>query len=80
MNYIELSRHLKSPEGMARLTHLYGYREGMLVQQTQRYSALVKLHQDLYQAPEGIRLFSSPGRSEIYAGIVERREKGIYHE
>lgn len=65
MNYIELSRHLKSPEGMARLSRLYGHREGTLVHQTARYTSLLKLHQDLYQAEEGVRLFSSPGRSEI---------------
>lgn len=66
MNYIELSRQLRSPEGMARLSHIYGRQEGMLVQQIGRFGALIKLHEDLFHADgEDLSIISSPGRSEI---------------
>ena len=64
MNYIELSRQLRSPEGMARLSHIYGRQEGMLVQQMGRFGALIKLHEDLFHADdEDLSIISSPGRS-----------------
>jgi len=66
VNYIELSRQLRSPEGMARLSHIYGRQEGMLVQQMGRFGALIKLHEDLFHADEeDLSIISSPGRSEI---------------
>ncbi len=66
MNYIELSRLLRSPEGMARLSHIYARQEGMLVQQIGRYGALIKLHEDLFHADGAdLSIISSPGRSEI---------------
>ena len=37
--YANMIRNLKSPEGMQRLMHLYGDRDGMLVEQTARYTA-----------------------------------------
>lgn len=64
MNYIELSRTLRSPEGIEQLTRLYGRREGVLVHQMARYGALVKLHEDLFRA-EDVVVVSAPGRSEI---------------
>ena len=39
--YATMIRNLKSPEVMERLMHLYGRRDGMLVEQTGRYIGLL---------------------------------------
>ncbi len=66
MNYIELSRLLRSPEGMARLSSTYGRQEGVLVQQMGRFGGLIKMHEDIFHAnDQNLSVISSPGRSEI---------------
>ncbi|MHC1785878.1 MAG: galactokinase [Christensenellales bacterium] len=65
MNYVDLSRQLKTPEAMARLTRLYGQQEGTLVSQIARYGALLKRHEEIFHAQGAVRIFSSPGRTEI---------------
>ncbi len=64
MNYIEVSRELRSTEGMEKLVRLYGRREGVLVAQSARYGGLLKVHEDLFRA-EDVIVVSAPGRSEI---------------
>ncbi len=64
MNYIDLSRSLRSQEGIEQLANLYGRREGVLVHQSGRYGALLKMHEDLFRAEE-VCVVSAPGRSEI---------------
>ena len=46
--YANMIRSLKSPEGMQRLMHLYGNRDGMLVEQTARYTGILKRHEELF--------------------------------
>ena len=46
--YATMIRNLKSPEVMERLMHLYGRRDGMLVEQTGRYIGLLKRHEELF--------------------------------
>lgn len=64
--YANLIRNLRSPEGSQRLMHLYGDRDGMLVEQTARYTGLIKRHEELFHETEqDILLVSAPGRTEI---------------
>ena len=59
-------RNLRTPEGSQRLMHLYGDRDGMLVEQTARYTGLIKRHEALFHETEqDILLVSAPGRTEI---------------
>ena len=64
--YANMIRNLKSPEGMQRLMHLYGDRDGMLVEQTARYTGILKRHEELFHETEQeVMLISAPGRTEI---------------
>ena len=64
--YASMIRELKSPEVIERLMHLYGNREGMLVEQTARYTGIVKRHEELFHETEKeVLLISAPGRTEI---------------
>ena len=64
--YANMIRSLKSPEGMQRLMHLYGNRDGMLVEQTGRYTGILKRHEELFHETEQeVMLISAPGRTEI---------------
>lgn len=64
--YANMIRNLRSPEGSQRLMHLYGDRDGMLVEQTARYTDLIKRHEELFHETEqDILLVSAPGRTEI---------------
>ena len=64
--YANMIRSLKSPEGMQRLMHLYGDRDGMLVEQTGRYTGIIKRHEELFHETEKeVLLISAPGRTEI---------------
>ena len=63
--YAQMLSQFKTPEVMKQLTYLYGQRDGMLVAQTTRYSQLLKRHEELIGNPEGVRLISAPGRTEI---------------
>jgi galactokinase len=74
MNYIELHRLLRAPEGMERLGRLYGRREGMLVEQMGRYGSLIKFHEELFRAPGSVRMVSSPGRTEILGNHTDHNK------
>ena len=64
--YASMIRSLKSPEVIERLMHLYGNREGMLVEQTARYTGILKRHEELFHETEQkVLLISAPGRTEI---------------
>ena len=64
--YASKIRSLKSPEVIERLMHLYGNREGMLVEQTARYTGILKRHEELFHETEQeVHLISAPGRTEI---------------
>ena len=64
--YASKIRSLKSPEVIERLMHLYGNREGMLVEQTARYTGLLKRHAELiHETEHEARMISAPGRTEI---------------
>ena len=63
--YANMIRNLKTPQVMERLNHLYGNRDGMLVEQTARYVAQLKRHEELFHADNEVLLVSAPGRTEI---------------
>lgn len=64
--YAWMIRSLKTPQVMDWLTHLYGNREGMMVQQTMRYTGILKRHEELFHAQDReVLLVSAPGRTEI---------------
>ena len=64
--YANMIRSLKSPEGTQRLMHLYGNRDGMLLEQTARYTGILKRHEELFHETEQeVMLISAPGRTEI---------------
>ncbi len=64
--YASMIRSLKSPVVIERLMHLYGNREGMLVEQTARYNGILKRHEELFHETEQkVLLISAPGRTEI---------------
>ena len=64
--YANMIRNLKSPEGMQRLMYLYGDRDGMLVEQTGRYTGILKRHEELFhETDKEVMLISAPGRTEI---------------
>lgn len=59
--YATMIRNLKSPEVMERLMHLYGRRDGMLVEQTGRYIGLLKRHEELFHENREVLMISAPG-------------------
>ncbi len=63
--YAQMIRLLKTPEVMKRLNTLYGQRDGMLVQQTTRYTHMLKKHEEMFAADGPVLLVSAPGRTEI---------------
>ncbi|NLV57263.1 MAG: galactokinase [Clostridiales bacterium] len=63
--YAHMIRQLKTPDVMKTLTHLYGQRNGILVEQTARYIHIVKHHEELVGAQTPVLLVSAPGRTEI---------------
>lgn len=63
--YAQMIRQLKTPAVMKRLTQLYGQRDGMLVEQTARYTHVLKRHEELVGSEEPVLLISAPGRTEI---------------
>ncbi len=64
--YASMIRNLKTAPVMNRLIHLYGARDGMLVQQTARYTGLLKRHEELFHVEDrDIYMISAPGRTEI---------------
>lgn len=63
--YAQMIRLLKTPEVMKRLNTLYGTREGMLVQQTTRYTHMLKKHEELFSVSGPVLMVSAPGRTEI---------------
>ena len=63
--YASMIRSLKTPEVMERLLHLYGSRDGMLVEQTARYTSLLKRHEEFFHAETSVLMVSAPGRTEI---------------
>ncbi len=63
--YAQMIRQLKTPDVMKRLTYLYGQRDGMLVEQTARYTHILKRHEELVANSEKVLLVSAPGRTEI---------------
>ncbi len=63
--YAGMIRNLKTPEVIARLIHLYGSRDGMLVEQTARYETLIKRHEEYFHADREVLMISAPGRTEI---------------
>lgn len=64
--YAQMIRNLKSAPVMNRLMYLYGNRDGMLVQQTARYTQLLKRHEELFHVEDrDIFMVSAPGRTEI---------------
>ncbi len=64
--YANMIRNLKTPATMERLMHLYGNRDGMLVEQTARYTGIIKRHEELFHETEKeVLMISAPGRTEI---------------
>ncbi len=63
--YAKMIRNLKTPTVMEQLTHLYGSRDGMLVEQTARYTSVLKRHEEAFDPQGEVLLISAPGRTEI---------------
>jgi len=63
--YAQMIRKLKTPAVMKTLTCLYGHRNGMLVEQTARYTHILKRHEEFVHSDEPVLLVSAPGRTEI---------------
>lgn len=64
--YAQMIRNLKSVSVINRLVYLYGNRDGMLVQQTARYTQLLKRHEELFHVEDrDVYMISAPGRTEI---------------
>ncbi|MCI5772104.1 MAG: galactokinase [Clostridiales bacterium] len=65
-SYSAMLAAIRTPEAMERFHALYGRREGELARQLTRYSQLVKVHENLFNAKEKpLYLVSAPGRVEI---------------
>ena len=64
-NYALMISQLKTPKVMKQLNHIYGQRDGMLVEQSMRYSRLLKKHEDIVGTSGGVYMISAPGRTEI---------------
>lgn len=63
--YASMIRNLKTPETIVQLNRLYGSRDGMLVEQTARYTVLIKRHEELFHTESPVLMISAPGRTEI---------------
>ncbi len=63
--YARMISQLKTPEVMKQLTYLYGPRDGMLLNQSMRYSRLLKKHEEVFHDDTSVYLISAPGRTEI---------------
>jgi len=63
--YANMIRNLKTAPVMEKLTHLYGSRDGMLVEQTARYTSVLKRHEHDFNTDREVLLVSAPGRTEI---------------
>ena len=64
--YAHMIRQLQTPAVMDQLIHLYGNRDGMLVKQTNRYTGVLKRHEELFHAQDReVLLVSAPGRTEV---------------
>ena len=79
--YATMIRNLKSPEVMERLMHLYGRRDGMLVEQTGRYIGLLKRHEELFHENREVLMISAPAARKLAAttptttaGVCWRRQ------
>jgi len=64
-HYANMIRNLKTAPVMEKLTHLYGSRDGMLVEQTARYTSVLKRHEHDFNTDREVLLISAPGRTEI---------------
>lgn len=63
--YASMIRNLKTPETIAQMIHLYGNRDGVLVEQTARYMTLIKRHEEYFHTEGEVLMISAPGRTEI---------------
>lgn len=63
--YAHQIRKLTTPDVMDQLNRLYGSRDGMLVEQTARYTSVLKRHEEIFHAEKNVLLVSAPGRAEI---------------
>ncbi len=63
--YADKIRKLKTPHAMEQLNHLYGNRDGMLVDQTARHIRMLKRHEEVFNYEGDVALISAPGRTEI---------------
>ena len=64
-HYANMIRNLKTAPVMEKLTHLYGTRDGMMVEQTARYTGVLKRHEEAFHTDREVLLVSAPGRTEI---------------
>ncbi len=64
-DYVKMIRGLKTPEAIAQLSHLYGHREGAAVYQLDRYTRILKKHEERFHSERELTLVSAPGRTEI---------------
>ena len=63
--YANMIRNLKTAPVMEKLTHLYGSRDGMMVEQSARYERVLKRHEEYFNTDREVLLVSAPGRTEI---------------
>lgn len=63
--YARMISQLTTPKVMKQLTRLYGQHDGMLVEQSRRYTHLLKRHEELVNHADTVYMISAPGRIEI---------------
>lgn len=64
-DYSNAIKSIKSKKGAEQIIALYGNQEGIIVEQTARYSRMIKKHEELFQSKEKLYLISAPGRIEV---------------
>ena len=64
-SYKTLASYMMKPETRAHLKTLYGGGEELLQKQSDRYAALLKMHEETFHSDGKIAFFSAPGRTEI---------------
>lgn len=63
--YIKAISKLNTPESIERIASLYGDDENIIKEQIDRYTKLIKKHEELYNVSNKLWLISAPGRIEI---------------
>ncbi|NLB90089.1 MAG: galactokinase, partial [Clostridiales bacterium] len=72
--YSNMIRKLKTPEVMSQINHLYGKRDGVLVEQTARLTRMIRKHEEHFNAKKDVFVVSAPGRVEIVGNHTDHNK------